>query len=142
MTTLKSAAVGAAQAVAGAYLVLVLFCVSIKGPGGSFGDNAKEILRIAAAGTLAFVWWIIPVGAVFGVFAKPAMRRWAIGSGVLKAVVLGAALGFVTAALFAHIGKDNTPPQTIRMFYVLIPLYCAVWSLLYFGWLHRKRPSR
>ena len=140
MPKLKSAAVGAAQAIAGAYLVVVLFGVSIKSPGGSFGDVAQEVLRLAAAGTLAFLWWIIPVGAAFGLYAKPAMSRWALGSGVLKAAVLGATLGFITAALYAQIGKDSTPPDTLRTSYVLIPLYCAVWSLLYFGWLHRKLP--
>jgi hypothetical protein len=106
---------------------------------GPIGDVVSEAVPIAAAGTLAFLWWIIPVGAVVGLFAKPAMKRWTIGTGVVKAAVLGAGLGLITAVLFAHVRNGSTPAETIREFYLLIRLYCAVWCSLYFGWLHRFR---
>jgi hypothetical protein len=135
----------------GAYVGAVAFCyfgalvqsIVDPWPQATLGKWPEEIVvpfELAAAGCLAMSWWIIPISIIFGHFLVPRILLWPASSATMKGFQLGAALGFITAILFALI-PPPPPRLTLVVGYLFLPLYCGVWCALYSRWHVRDRET-
>ena len=146
--TLARAVRGIAYGVAGAYLGAILFFVTI-GLIDSFvhpqdtkmlwtTQSLSELLLLSWGGIVVLGWWIVPLGAFFGVYVCPKLSRWPRKAAVIRGTLLGAALGVLTAVFFALLCRDSTPTRTIQLSFAFLPVYCAAWCGGYSS-LRRKR---
>ena len=83
-------------------------------------------------------WWIVPLGAFFGVYYGPKLSQWPRKAAVTRGILLGAALGLLTAVFFALGFRHGTPTRTIQISFAFLPVYCAAWCGGY-SWLKTKR---
>lgn len=140
-TALARAGHGMAYGLAGAYIGAVLFFVTL---GLSDREkvwtrqNLSDLFLFSAAGIIVLMWWIVPVGAFFGVYFYPKLSQWPRKTAVIRGILLGAALGLLTAVFFALLSRHSTPTRTIQLSFALLPVYCAAWCGGY-SWLRGKR---
>ena len=139
---------GMAYGVTGAYLGAILFFVTI-GMIDSFvhaqdaemfwtRDSLSDLFKFSLAGVILLSWWIVPLGAIFGVYFDPKLSQWPRKAAVIRGTLLGASLGLLTAVFFALVSRDSTPPRTIQQSFGFLPVYCAAWCGGY-SWLKAKR---
>ncbi len=83
-------------------------------------------------------WWIVPIGAFFGVYLDLKLPQWPRKRALIRDVLPGAALGLLTAVFFALIFRHNAPIRTIQISFAFLPVYCAAWCGGY-SWLRGKR---
>lgn len=146
--TMQRAVHGVAYGVAGAYVGAILFFVTVGMIDNLFHLHRTEVLwarqslsslfLFSLAGIFLLSWWIIPVGAFFGIYFCPKLSQRSRTTAVIGGMLLGAALGLLTAIIFALISRDNTPTPTIQLSFAFLPAYCAVWCGGY-SWLRAKR---
>jgi hypothetical protein len=46
---------------------------------------------------------------------------------LIRGILLGAALGLLTAVCFTVVSGHSTPTRTIQISFAFLPVYCAVW---------------
>jgi hypothetical protein len=146
-TALARAGHGMAYGPAGAYVGAVLFFVavglsdSIVHPQGTemlwTRQSLSDLFLFSFAGIILLSWWIIPVGAFFGVYFYPKLSQWPRKTAVIRGILLGAALGLLTAVFFALVSRHSTPTRTIQLSFAFLPVYCAAWCGGY-SWLRGK----
>ena len=146
MSILRRALMGVIHASVGAYIgaMLVLLvggtqlaretAVGLQ-PVGS--QTAGGLLLGAAIGTLAFVWWIVPVGLLFALVFQRWFETWTKSAATVRGAILGAALGLTTAALLRVVNPDLEEAR-IRAAFVVLTLYCALWC----SWHCRRQAGR
>jgi len=144
----KDGITGIAQGLVGAYLGAALY-VRIKdsAPGPTYLDPS-DVFVIAGAALLLFCWWIVPMGACFGVFAKPMIRRWSSREAFFRGLVLGALVGALAGLLVINAptlvmgghsmepGWHSLGPMKYQPWFTVG--YCAVWCGLY-SWEQARR---
>lgn len=139
---------GIACGLGGAYVGAVLFFVTL-GLSDSFvspqgpemvwtRQSISDLFLYSAAGIMVLIWWIVPVGAFFGVYFYPKLSQWPRKTAVIRGILLGAALGVLTAVFFALVSRHSTPTRTIQLSFAFLPVYCAAWCGGY-SWLRGKR---
>lgn len=134
---------GVVQALVGAYLGAALYIrlTTLWDPGQK-PLAAGETFTIAAVALLVFSWWIVPMGAAFGVFAKPVIRRWSAREASLRGVVLGALLGAASAwlAMKAPVPfmEGRHMGFSVDQFWFMVA-YCGAWCGLYSWEVTRRR---
>jgi hypothetical protein len=139
---------GVAYAVMGAYAGAILFLVTA-GIIQSFVDpqdaatfwtseSLRDLFLYPLAGILILSWWIVPAGAFVGFYFCPRLSQWPRKVAVLRGILLGAALGLLTAVFFTLVSWHSTPRPTIQLSFAFLPVYCAVWCGGY-SWLNAKR---
>jgi hypothetical protein len=139
---------GVAYAVIGAYVGAILFFVTV-----GIIDNLLHLQRtemlwtreslsdlflFSLAGVFILSWWIVPAGAFVGFYFCPRLSQWPRRVAVLRGILLGAALGLLTAVFFTLVSRNSTPRPTIQLSFAFLPVYCAVWCGGY-SWLNAKR---
>lgn len=145
--TLAPAVRGMVQGVTGAYVGAVLFLVTVIVDGfvhkqgtemlWTRGDLSRLFLY-PLAGIFMLGWWILPLGVFFGVYVGPKLSQWPRKAAVIRGILLGAALGLLTAVFFALDSRHSTPTRTIQVSFAFLPVYCAAWCGWY-SWLKAKR---
>jgi hypothetical protein len=146
--TMVRAVSGVAYGVTGAYVGAILFFVTL-GLSDSFvppqgaamawtRQSLSDLFLFSAAGIMVLSWWVVPVGAFFGVYFYPKMSQWPRKTAVIRGILLGAALGLLTAVFFALVSRHDTPTRTIQLSFAFLPVYCAAWCGGY-SWLRAKR---
>jgi len=139
---------GVAYGATGAYVGAILFLVTV-GTIDSFFDpqgtqmlwtreSLHDLFLIPLAGILLLSWWIVPVGVFFGVYFSPKLSQWPRRAAVIRGILLGAALGLLTAVCFTVVSRHSAPERTIQISFAFLPVYCAVWCGGY-SWLGAKR---
>jgi hypothetical protein len=139
---------GVAHGLAGAYVGACFFFVTL-GLSDSFvrpqsteslwtRQNLSDLFLYSFVGIIVLSWWIVPVGAFFGVYFSPKLSQWPRKAAVIRGILLGAALGLLTAVSFALISRHSTPTRTIQLSFAFLPVYCAAWCGGY-SWLRGKR---
>ena len=142
------AARGVAYALTGAYVGAILFLVAV-GIIQSFVDpqsaatfwtseSLHDLFLYPLAGIVLLSWWIVPVGAFFGVYFGPKLAQWPRKAAVIRGILLGTALGLLTAVFFELLSRRSTPIRTIQISFAFLPVYCAAWCGGY-SWLKAKR---
>ena len=136
-----------AHGVMGAYVGAILFFVTL-GIIGSFVHpqdtemlwtrDLPDLFLYSLGGIIVLSWWIVPVGFFFGIYFSPKVSEWPRRSAVIRGILLGAALGLLTAVFFALVSWDSTPKLTIQISFAFLPVYCAAWCGGY-SWLRAKR---
>lgn len=145
--TMVRAARGVAYAVTGAYVGAILFIVTA-GIIQSFVDpqsaaafwtseSLRDLFLFPLAGIILLSWWIVPVGAFFGVYFDPKLAQWPRKAAVIRGILLGAALGLLTAVFFELLSRRSAPIRTIQLSFAFLPVYCAAWCGGY-SWLKAK----
>ena len=132
---------GVAYAVMGAYVGAILFFIT----GGLLertdmlwtGESLRCLFLYSLAGIVILSWWIVPAGSFVGFYFCPRLSQWPRKVAVLRGILLGAALGLLTAVFFSLISRDSTPRPTIQLSFAFLPVYCAVWCGGY-SWLNAK----
>lgn len=146
--TMGRAARGMAYGAVGAYVGAILFFITL-GIADSFVDpqgtemlwtrkNLSDLFLYSLLGIMVLGWWILPLGAFFGVYFCPRLSLLPRKTAVINGIVLGAALGLLTAVFFALISRHSTPTRTIQLSFAFLPVYCAAWCGGY-SWLRAKR---
>ena len=139
---------GVAYAVMGAYVGVILFFVTL-GIIDSFvhaqgaemfwtRESLSDIFYYSLAGIFILSWWIVPAGAFVGFSFCPRLSQWPRKAAVIRGILLGAALGLVTAVFFDLVSWGSTPIRTIQISFAFLPVYCAAWCGGY-SWLKAKR---
>jgi hypothetical protein len=138
---------GVVQGVAGAYVGCVLFFVTLGIVDSLFrlqkterlwtSENVSDLLKISLAGIFILSWWIVPAGAFVGAYLCPRLPQWSRKTAVIRGILLGAALGLITAVCFTLVSWGSTPRSTIQGSFAFLPIYCAVWCGGY-SWLKAK----
>jgi hypothetical protein len=138
---------GVAYGVTGSYVGAILFLVTV-GIIGSFVDpqgaeidwrrDLRDLFLISFGGVMVLSWWIVPIGAFFGIYFDPTLAQWPRKTAVTRGILLGAALGLLTAVFFDLVVRNSTPIRTIQISFAFLPVYCAVWCGGY-SWLKAKR---
>jgi hypothetical protein len=146
--TMVHAVRGVAYAVTGAYVGAILFLVAA-GIIQSFVDpqsaatfwtseSLRALFLYPLAGIILLSWWIVPVGVSFGVYFDPKVAQWPRKAAVIRGILLGAALGLLTAVFFDLVSRSSAPIRTIQISFAFLPVYCAAWCGGY-SWLKAKR---
>lgn len=146
--TLSPAVRGMVHGVAGAYVGAILFFVTMEII-DSFGhpqgtemiwtkDFLSHVLLYSLAGIIVLCWWILPLGALFGVYFCPKLAQWHRKAAVIRGLLVGAAAGLLTTVVFALISRTSSPTRTIQLSFAILPAYCAAWCAGY-SWLGAKR---
>jgi hypothetical protein len=148
--TLARAVRGVAYGVMGAYVGAVLLFVTV-GTIDSFvhpqgtemlwtraRESLSDLFLLSWMGIIVLSWWIVPLGALFGVYFCPKLSQSPRKTAVIRGILLGAALGLLTAVFFALASRHNTPTPTIQISFAFLPVYCAAWCGGY-SWLRAKR---
>jgi hypothetical protein len=60
-------------------------------------------------GIIVLGWWIVPLGVFFGAYFSPKLSEWPRRAAIVRGVLLGAALGLLTAVFFALVSRHSTP---------------------------------
>ncbi len=147
-TPLGRASRGIAYALAGAYVGAVLFFVTL-GVSDTINDPQKAkllwwedlstLFTMCFYGIILLSWWIVPVGAFFGLYADSKLSKWPRNAAVVRGILLGLVLGFFTAVAFDLVsGHPSMSDRTVRAAFAFLPVYCAVWCGGY-AWLRVKR---
>jgi hypothetical protein len=138
---------GVAYGVTGAYVGAILFLVTLiidsfvppQGTGMLWTrEDLSHLFLYPLAGIVMLGWWIVPLGVFFGVYYGPKLSQWPRKAAVIRGILLGAALGLLTAAFFALDSRHSTPTRTIQISFAFLPVYCAAWCGGY-SWLKAKR---
>jgi hypothetical protein len=94
----------------GAYVGAILFFVTV-----GIIDNLLQLQRTEMLWTreslsdlfyfhwresLILSWWIVPAGAFVGLYFCPRLSQWSRKVAVLRGILIGAALGLLTAVFF------------------------------------------
>jgi hypothetical protein len=142
------AARGVAYAVTGAYVGAVLFLVtagiiqSLIDPQSAAtfwtNESLRDLFSYPLAGIILPSWWIVPVGVFFGVYFDPTLAQWPRKAAMIRGILLGAALGLLTAVFFDLISRRSAPIRTIQISFAFLAVYCAAWCGGY-SWLKAKR---
>ena len=123
------AAKGMAYGMAGAYpgaILLILAAGLTSGSDPVWTENSLHDLLVGSlTGVIFLGWWILPVGAALEVHFFPRLSTSRRTRTAIAGVLMGAALGLLTAVFFALI--SDAPTHTIRTSFVFLPLYCAAW---------------
>jgi hypothetical protein len=146
--TLARAVRGVAHGATGAYVGSVLCLVTV-GIIDSFvhpqgtemlwtRESLSDLFLFSLGGIIVLGWWIVPLGVFFGVYFCPKLSQWLRKAAVLRGILLGAALGLLTAVFFALVSRHSTPTRTIQISFAFLPVYCAAWCGGY-SWLRAKR---
>ena len=146
--TLIRALRGMTHSVAGAYVGTILFFVTL-GIIDSFihpqdakmlwtREGLSDLFLFSWMGIIVLSWWIVPLGVLFGLYFCPKLSQWSRKAAFIRGMLLGAALGLLTAVLFALVSRHNTPTRTIHLSFSFLPVYCAAWCGGY-SWLRAKR---
>lgn len=139
---------GVAHSLAGAYVGAVLFFFTL-GVSASFTDpqrndmfwtrqSLSDLFLYSFGGIILLSWWIVPVGALFGIYLCPKLSQWPRKTGLIRGMVLGAVLGLLTAGFYVLIDRHSAPTRTIQLSFEFLPAYCAAWCGAY-SWLNGKR---
>jgi hypothetical protein len=133
------AVIGLLQALAGAYVGIVLLFIVLaivninsldeRSSGTQWAVESVDFFKVSAAGMMACSWWVIPVGTFFGAYLRPKFRHWQKQSAALRGALLGAGLGLATAIIFKIIA-DQAPTRTIVVSFAVVPVYCGAWCAL------------
>ncbi len=142
------AARGVAYAETGAYVGAILFFVTlgiidtfIRAQGAErfwTRETLHDLFLYPLAGIVLLSGWIVPVGVFFGVYFDPKLARWPRKAAVIRGILLGAALGLLTAVFFDLVSRRSAPIRTIQISFAFLPVYCAAWCGGY-SWLKAKR---
>ena len=146
--TLPPAVRGMVHGVTGAYVGAILFLVAV-GIIDSFvhtqgaetlwtKESLPDLFLFSLAGIFMFGWWIIPLGVFFGEYFGPKLPQWPRKAAVIRGILLGAALGLLTAVFFALYSWHSAPTRTIQISFAFLPAYCAAWCGGY-SWLKANR---
>lgn len=136
-----------AYGVMGAYVGAILLFVTVgiinsfihpQGMGMMWTRDLPDLFLFSLGGIIVLSWWIVPVGFFFGVYFCPKVSQWPRRAAVSRGILLGAALGLLTAVFFDLVSRDNTPILTIQISFAFLPVYCAAWCGGY-SWLRAKR---
>jgi hypothetical protein len=146
--TVAPAVRGMAYGVIGAYVGAILFFVtigivdSLAHPQGTemlwTRESISDLFLFSLGGIFVLGWWIVPLGVFFGVYFSPKLSQWPRRAAVIRGILLGAALGLLTAVFFALVSRHTTPTLTIQISFAFLPVYCAAWCGGY-SWLRAKR---
>jgi hypothetical protein len=101
-------------------------------------QSLHDLLLFSLGGIVVLGWWIVPLGVLFGVYFGPKLSQWPRRIAMIRGILLGAALGLLTAVFFAVVSRRNTPTPTIQISFAFLPVYCAAWCGGY-SWLRAKR---
>jgi hypothetical protein len=133
---------GVAYAVMGAYVGAILFIVTAgvieRTEMMWTRESLRDLFLYSLAGIAILSWWIVPAGAFVGVYFYPRLSQWTRKAAVIRGVLLGAALGLLTAVFFDLLARHSAPRSTIQISFAFLPVYCAVWCGGY-SWLKAKR---
>src|SRR5579864_5094923 len=114
---------------AGAYVGAVLFFVTL-GLIDSFvhpqgiespwtRQNRSDLFLYSFVGIIVLSWWIVPVSAFFGDYFIPKLSQWPRKTAMIRGILLGAALGLLTAASFALVAQ-GAPTRTIHLSFAFL----------------------
>lgn len=103
-------------------------------------ESLHDLFLFTGVGVLLLSWWIIPVGLFFGMYFGPKLSEWPRKAGVIKGILVGAALGVLTAVFFVLVSRHSPPIRTIQISFAFLPVYCAAWCGGY-SWLKGKHVS-
>jgi hypothetical protein len=140
---------GVVHGVLGSYVGAVLFFITLGIVERTERLWTRESLSFlflsSLAGMFILSWWIVPAMFVVVVWFSQKLSRWSRKVAAIRGVLLGAALGLVTAICFSLVCRGSCPIETIRGSFAFFPTYCAVWCGGY-SWLKgkhnaSKRPS-
>jgi len=101
-------------------------------------ESLSDLFYYSLAGIILLGWWVVPLGVFFGVYFGPKLSQWPRKAAVIRGILLGAALGLLTAVFFALVSGHSTPIRTIQLSFAFLPVYCAAWCGGY-SWLRAKR---
>jgi hypothetical protein len=138
---------GMAHGVTGAYVGAVFFFLSlgiidslVHAQGAEMfwtRESLTDLFYYSLAGIILLGWWIVPLGVFFGVYFGPKLSQWPRKAAVVRGILLGTALGLLTAVFFYLVSRP-TPIRTVQISFAFLPLYCAAWCGGY-SWLRAKR---